>query len=265
MSDEIQGTNQGPSSERTGLDAQPEQSVDLDRDSLDLALRFLVGLLALGGDEAARRLQDMQRKLDEDPGLWRSEIPAGDKTLRRQAWHLGVSLMRRGQKRLRRGLRSGYDLSLRAAGRVSSASDRWGDSRLTRPVRKPIEARLVQWREEAARMEKEGELEEQKGRALATGTLAALILDIMDEVAKNPELLAFVQDLLGQQGVGMATSVVDNARSVTLTADDAAEGLLRWLLRRTPSRELPPSPVEGQPQTMYEPTVLVEGGAPDVD
>jgi len=265
MSDKVQDTNQGPLSEQDGLVVQPEQSVDPDRDSIDLALRFLVGLLALGGDEAARRLQEMQRKLDADPTLWSSETTAGDKTLRRQAWHLGVGLMRRGQKGLRRGLCRGYDLSLRAAGRVSSASDRWGASGLTRPVSKPIEARLVQWRQEAALIAQEGELEEQKGRALATGTLAALILEIMDEVAKNPELLAFVQDLLSQQGVGMATSVADNARSVTLTADDTADALLRWLLRRTPRRELPPSPVEGQPQTMYAPTARVEGGAPDVD
>jgi hypothetical protein len=63
----------------------------------------------------------------------------------------------------------------------------------------------------------------------------------------------------------MASSVMDNTRSVTLTADDGADALLRWLLRRTPRRELPPSPVEGQRQTMYAPTARVEGGAPDVD
>jgi hypothetical protein len=63
----------------------------------------------------------------------------------------------------------------------------------------------------------------------------------------------------------MATSMMDNARSVTLTADDAADALLRWLFRRKPRQELPPSPVEGQPQTMYAPTARVEGGAPDVD
>ena len=63
----------------------------------------------------------------------------------------------------------------------------------------------------------------------------------------------------------MATSAVDNARSVALTADDAAEGLLRWLLRRIPRKDLPPSPVEGQPQTMYTPEVKVEGKVSDDD
>jgi hypothetical protein len=271
MSDEIQDTNQEPSLAQPGLDAQPEQSVPdadsigLDGDSIDLALRFLVGLLALGGDEAARRLQEMQRKLDADPTLWSSQAPAGQKTLRRQAWHLGVGLARRGQKGLRRGIRQGYDLSRRAMDRVSSTPGGRVAGRLTRPVRKPVGARVVQWRTEAALIEKEGELEELKGRALASGVLAALIVELMDEIAKNPELLDFIQDLLSQQGRGMATSVVDNTRSVALTADDAVDALLRWLLRRTPRGELPPSPVEGKPQKMYTPTAKVEEGAPDVD
>lgn len=265
MSEEIQDTNQEPALVQAGTDAQPAQIAELDHDSIDLAIRFVVGLLALGGDEAARRLQEMQRWLDADPALWTSQAPAGEKSLRRQAWHLGVGLVRRGQRGLRRGLRRGYDLSVRAMDRVSSTPGGRGAGFVMRPVRRPIEARVAHWRRQAALIQREGELEEQQGRALARGTLVTLIQEIMDELARNPELQEFVESLIGQQGVGMATSVMDNARSVTLTADDAADGLLRWLLRRTPRRELPPSPVEGQPQTMYEPTARVEGGALDVD
>ncbi|MGD9047677.1 MAG: hypothetical protein PVF77_06460 [Anaerolineae bacterium] len=291
MSDESQVTNQELSSEQTelvaklkeslardrskiGLDAVPIEGdldtvarkgdgVPHDRDSVALALRFLVGLLAIGGDEAARRLQEMQRKLDADPSLWQAQVSGGQKSLRRQTWHFGVGLMKRGQRRLRTGIRRSYERSLRAMDRLSSTPGFRGAGLLARPVRRPLESQVLRWRREAALMEQEGELEELQGRALATGTLGALIVEIMDEIAANPELLAFVQDLLSQQGRGMATSVVDNTRSVTLTADDAADALLRWLLRRRPQRELPPTPVEGQRQTMYEPTVRVEGGAPD--
>jgi len=265
MSNKTEGTIQETLLAQADRDPQPELSAVLDRDSVDLTVRFLVGLLALGGDEAGRRLQDMQRQLDIDPTLWESRLAAGDRPLRRQAWHLGIGLMTRGQRRLRSGIRRSVDLSLRAAGRVSSASDRWGASRLTRPVRKPIAAQLEQWREEAARIIREGEVEEQQGRALATGALGTLTLEVMDEIAENPDMQEFVQDLIGQQGVGMATSVMDNARSVTLTADDTGEALLRWLLRRKPRRELPSSPVEGQRQTMYVPTTEVEREASDVD
>jgi hypothetical protein len=265
MNDASSNAVQEGALEQIDSDAQETQGAGRRRDSIDLVLRFLVGLLALGGDEAARRLQEMQSRLDADPTLWSTEGPADHKTIRRQAWHLGVGLARRGNKRLRRSARRAYERSLRTSGRVATVSRRLGAGRLTRPLRGPIETRLARWRKEAALIQIEGELEERKGRALATGTLAALILEIMDEVAQNPELLDFVQHLLSQQGRGMATSVVDNTRSVTLTADDAAEGLLRWLLRRTPRGELPPSPVEGQPQTMYEPTARVDAGAPNVE
>ena len=258
MSSEPQDTNQLFSPEPPEMEAQPDRSEDFDRDSIDLALRFLVGFLALGGDEAARRLQETQQRMDRDPTSWASEAPAEGKPLRRQAWHLGIGLMRRGQKRVRRRLRSSYDLYRRAVGRVSSASDRRVVRTLTSPVRKPVAALLERGRAEAARIIREGQLEEQQGRVLATGTIGTLTLEVMDEIAGNPEMQEFVQDLIGQQGVGMATSIMDNARSVTLTADEGGEALVRWLLRRTPRRELPPSPVQGQRQTMYEPTARVE-------
>ena len=261
MSDE----NREPVVGQTDTNAPQEREAGPDWDSIDLALRFLVGLLAIGGEEAARRLQEMQENLDADPVLWGAQTRAGPKSLRRQAWHLGVGLARRGQKRLRRRIRSRYDLSLRVLNRVSSAPDRWGAGFIMRPVHRPIRERVLQWRQQAALSEREGEMEEQMGRALATGTLGDLVLEIMDEIAANPQLLEFVQDLLSQQGRGMATVMMDNTRSVALTADEATDALLRRLLRRKPRRELPPSPVEGQRQTMYEPTVRVDEGAPDAD
>lgn len=258
MSNDVQDANQIFASEPPEGEAQPDRSTDLDRDSIDLALRFLVGFLSLSGDEAARRLLEEQRRLDRDPRLWESETPAGTKPLRRKAWHLGIGLMRRGQKRARRSLRSGYDISRRAAGQVSSMANRWGVSTVTSPVRKPAAALLERWRAEADRIIREGEVEELQGKVLATGTLGTLTKEVMDEIAENPDMHELVQDLIGQQGVGMATSIMDNARSVTLTADEGGEALVRWLLRRAPRRELPPSPVQGQRQTMYEPTARVE-------
>ena len=257
--------NHDPIGSHAETSAQQDRGAGPDRDSIDLALRFLVGLLAIGGEEAARRLQEMQKKLDADPVLWGAQTRSGPKSLRRQAWHLGVGLARRGQRRLRRHIHSSYDRSRRVINRVSSAPDRWGAGFVTCPVHRPIRERVLQWRQQAALIEREGEMEEQMGRALATGTLGDLILEIMDEIAANPQLLEFVQDLLSQQGRGMATVVMDNTRSVALTADDAADALLRRLLKRKPRRELPPSPVEGQRQTMYEPTVRVDEGAPDAD
>jgi hypothetical protein len=245
-------------------DSLPEQ-IDPDipkiqpPDSIELGLRFLVGLLSIGTQEAARRLSEMQRKMDENPSLWQIEQPLEEKTLRRQVWYLGVGLIQRSQKKLQRDLRRGFKRFMGAADQASQESARLVGGRLPGPVRNAFEDRLVQWRIKANQLIEEGELETQKGRVLATGAITELIAEIMDELAENPDLQEFVQDLVGQQGVGMATSAVDNVRSVALTADDAAEGLVRWLFRRTPRRELPPSPVVGKSQTMYAPKVKIEG------
>jgi hypothetical protein len=160
-------------------------------------LRFLVGLLAIGADEAARRLGNMQHKLDQDPSLWQSEWTSGRKSLRRQAWYLGVGLIQRSQRRLRRDLRSGFKRFLGTADRVSKVSDPWAGSRLPGPLLAALETRLIQWRSKAIELIEEGEIEAQKSRALASGALNELIAEIMDELAQNPEMQEFVQDLVG--------------------------------------------------------------------
>lgn len=258
MSNESQDSQPKPPPNQFGSDIY-----QADHDNIELALRFLFGLFVIGGDEAARRLQEMQQKLNENPSQWSDENPDGEPSLHRQFWHMGVGLFLRGHRRVRKELRRGIDRTLGVADRISSTSAEWRSSYLPKSVREALEARLDQWQKEANALIKVGELEEQKARAFAKGALAELVTEIMDELAQNPDLQEFVQDLVSQQGVGMATSAVDNARSVTVTADDAAEGLLRWLLRRAPRRELPPSPVEGQPQTMYAPKVRIEGRIDD--
>jgi hypothetical protein len=263
VSEELQDSKPESSPERREPKIQATQEFVQDSDRIELGLRFLVGLLAVGGEEAVRRLRETQRQLNDDPSLWNTEASVRNKSIHRQVWHLGIGLIWRGQRRLRKELRRGFELTLGTVDRAASTSTQRAGSLLPNPIRGVLEERLVHWRNQALEIVKEGESQEQKGRALAKGALAELISEIMDEVAKNPEIQEFVQDMVGQQGAGLATSVVDNARSAALTADDAAEGLLRWLLKRTPRQELPSSPVEGQTQTMYAPKVKVEGNASD--
>jgi hypothetical protein len=263
MDEEFRDSKSGSLPNKIQSKTQTAREQTQNYDSVELALRFLIGLLALGGEEAARRLEELQQKLDADPARLNNGVSAEDDSISRQAWHLGVGLFLRGQRRLRKELRRGLALTLGVADQVVSESTQRGRIMIPNPIRDALEVRLVQWRNQAIELIKMGELEEQKGRALAKSALTELISEIMDEIAENPELQEFVQDLVGQQGVGMATSVVDNARSVAFTADDAVEGLLRWLIRRTPRRDLPPSPVEGQAQTMYAPKVKIEGRTSD--
>jgi hypothetical protein len=110
----------------------------------------------------------------------------------------------------------------------------------------------------------DGRLEAQRSRLLAARSLTGITDDVMDYVATSPELTAYITDLIGGQGAGLAGVVAENAREMTAKGDDTAERLIRRILRRTARQDLPPSPVAGQPQTMYSPRPE-EPGAHDHD
>jgi hypothetical protein len=94
-------------------------------------------------------------------------------------------------------------------------------------------------------------LEEQNARLLASQTVGEVIDELLDFMSENPDLAEFVRELIGQQSVGLAGVVRDNARQVSSTADYIAEGVVRRILRRRSRRDMPPSPLMGKPQTMY--------------
>lgn len=99
----------------------------------------------------------------------------------------------------------------------------------------------------------EGRLEEQRSRLLAARSLLGITDDVMDHVATSPELTGYITDLIGGQGASLAGVLADNARELSATGDDTAERLVRRILRRKGRQDLPPSPIAGQPQTMYSP------------
>jgi hypothetical protein len=130
-----------------------------------------------------------------------------------------------------------------------------------RPLRRPIEVRIQRLGDQVAEIIEEGKREEQDSRILAAESVQSVVENIFDQVAESEELDRLIMELVGQKSVSYATSLVDNVRTLTATADDTLDGVLRKLLRRKSRRALPPSPVEGQPQTMYTSGNLVKGVA----
>jgi hypothetical protein len=246
---------------RPGPDAgqgQPPQAQEPDAGDLEILSRFLTGILIVGGDELLQRLRFLQQDLETDPELvWQGEV-TDDESMTTLLRYLAIGLLGRGQRRVGQGVRSGLSISLGATGWVLNRLNRMTDNRLTRPVRRPIEARLRSWGREADLVVREGKLEEQKGRWLAGQTVGEIIDDVLDFMSESPELDQFVRELIGQQSVGLAGAVRDNARQMSVVTDNVAEGVVRKLLRRTPRQALPPSPLEGKPQTMYEPETIVQ-------
>lgn len=228
---------------------------DLDPEGAHSVSRFLVGLLLLGSDELAQGLGGARQPV--------ADALPGEETSSELLRHLALGLLARGQRRAGKSLRTMYYASMGTASWTFDKLDRWTDNRLMRPLRRPIEVRLQSWGEETVQIIEEGRREEQDSRAVAAESVQSVVENLVDQVAESQEVDRLIKELVGQKSVSFTASLVDNVRALTATADYALEGVLRKLLRRTPRRALPPSPLEGQPQTMYASGNLVRGVAED--
>ena len=215
--------------------------------------RYLVGLLLLGSDQLAQGLGGAKQP---ETGALPGRETSGD-----QLRHLAIGALARAERDAGRSLRTLYYASAGTARWAFHTLDRWTDNRLMRPFRRPIEVRIHRLGDQVAEIIEEGKREEQDSRVLAAESVQSVVENIFDQVAESEELDRLIMELVGQKSVSYATSLVDNVRTLTATTDDTLEGVLRKLLRRKPRRALPPSPVEGQPQTMYTSGNLVKGVA----
>jgi hypothetical protein len=232
---------------------EPQTPMERDAESLQLLSRFLVGLIAMGGEELMLRLRAYQQQIDSQPGLLEQVVDSDVETMLELFRFLSIGLLARGEKALVHGAYRGFRATYRGASWLLGKADSLTDNWLVRPVRRPIESRLSRLEGRMGVYVDEGRLEEQRSRLLAAQSLLGITDDVMDYVAKSPELTGYITGLIGGQGAGLAGVVADNAREMTASGDDTAERLVRRILRRKERQELPPSPIAGQPQTMYSP------------
>ncbi len=216
-----------------------------------LLTRFLLGLLLVGSDELMARLQALQPELEAGTGLAASEVVSEETTTRELLGYMAVGMFIRGQKRLSQGIRRGVRLSVGMTGRALGMVNRLTDNPLGRPVRRPVESFLWNLVQEGERAVREGRAEAQNARLLAGRTLAEITDDLMEYIIENPELMVLIRRQVGEQSTGLASTAASSARQLGAGADGAVEGAVRRLLRRPPRRELPPSSLPGDPQTVY--------------
>jgi hypothetical protein len=234
-------------------ESRPEELSSLESERLQLLTRLLLGSLTQGSGELMERLRDLEREIEVDPELLEQDLGPDDESVYDLLRYLGVGLLTRGQKRLARRTRRGYYFSLGAASWFLEQLDRATDNPLARPVRRPIESRVRSVWEQVGLVAQEGKREEQTAKVLTRQAAIVTLDELADSLAENPELADLIKRQLGQRSAGLAEVVMDNTRRVTARADDVAERLVRRLLRRRPREELPPSPLMGEPQTMYSP------------
>jgi hypothetical protein len=224
---------------------------ELTLDSVEILSRFLMGVLVLGGDELMQRLRYFQEEIEAEPWLVGGDGDVDEESTTTLLRYLAIGLYARGQKRVTGALSRGIRFSMGTARWLMGRANRATDNRLTAPLRRSVSARMRGVGEETLVVIEEGRREERAARLLAGGTINDIIDDVLDYVAENPDIAASIRHVVAQQGVSLAGVVTDNTRTVTVSGDYLAEALVRRILRRSPRNELPPSPLAGEPQTMY--------------
>jgi hypothetical protein len=116
-------------------------------------------------------------------------------------------------------------------------------SRAFSPVRGPFERLVERGQAQVDHWRELGRAEEAHSRVLAQDTAEQLIDTTVDTVASDPRVREIAQDIIAQQGMGLAEEAVEEVRERTVSGDMLLERPLRSILRRRP-RESLPAPTE---------------------
>ncbi len=197
-------------------------------DALQSVLRFVVGGVLEGTDEALRRLKAEEARLRASDVL--SPTVEHAETEADRARYAVVGMLFEGAEALREGL-GRWEHSVALAGHLASqVAEPLKHHRMVRPWQRRYDA----WAERGAtiveRWVQKGRVEDLHSRALMLRTSTQAIDDIFDVLGENEGVQAIIQ----QQSVGMTTMMVGEARERAATADGFLERIAHRLLRRPP-------------------------------
>jgi hypothetical protein len=239
---------------------EEERANEASFDDLQLVSRLVLGLAMFGGKELIARLRNVQQRLDASGELAGGDTIPDDETMSDVLTYLAVGAAMRGGRRLAQTVKWGLGLSLNTAGWALGTFSRVTDNPVTRPIRRPIDRLIAELMMEGQAAIQDGRREVYVSRKLADETVVEIIDEAVDTLAENPQLTSSIERLVVGQGAGLTETAMGSARELGSSADDLAEGILRRMFRRKPRRELPPSPLAGQPLTMYGPQKPAGGG-----
>jgi hypothetical protein len=222
-----------------------------DFEDVQLLSQFLVGLVSYGVKEVMERAHYYDDEINRDPQGFDldKQIDQAEEKIETvfRYWLIGT-LMWSERTALTLSYRT-FQKSIDIGGLALRTVDRTTNNFLLRPIRKPFERFVPALEKDSRARIDEGRAVEQRGQVLATATLDDIVGDFIDYMAENPEVV----DLITTRGMGLAGTVMDNGRQVGTMTDNMVENLVRKILRRPKRKDLPASPFEGKPQTMYDP------------
>ncbi len=219
---------------------------------MQLLSQFLVGLASYGLQEVMERVHYYDDEISRNPQEFDldKQIDQAEETIETvfRYWLIG-SLMWSERTALTLSYRT-FQRSVSIGSFALRTADRTTDNFLLRPFRKPFERLIPSIHQDSQARIAEGRTVERRGHVLAEETLDDIVGDFIDYLAENPQLV----DLISTSGLGLAGTVMDNGRQIGAVTDNAVENLIHKIFRRPKREDLPPSPFEGKPQTMYDPT-----------
>lgn len=205
---------------------------DKDRAQIELLARFILGALVLGSEELTKRARRWEDRAPAEAGPLaggqrREEAGYGDLVR-----YLVIGLTGYGYSAAARLARSALSTSGGVAAPVVRGVDRLTGSFLLRPFRRPL-SDAVGWTKGMSRgWIDEGWREEQISRWIAANAIPEIVDDFIHIISQNPELAELVSNQIGQQSLGMASSVVDTSRKLSAIGDDVTENIVRRILLR---------------------------------
>jgi hypothetical protein len=210
----------------TAKRATPEPADDASLENLESLTRFLIGASLEASDELLMRLRRWQEQTRTALLEARPETPAD--RLRYALVGLVFEAEGRAHARLYRMGQS----SAQAAQRVVTAIAPFSRRLAVGPLRERSDELAIRMRDTVDRWTARGRLEERQGRLVARQAVTSVMDEVLQHMAHDPE----VQELIRQQGVGLATTAVETVREHAQSADVWAERIVHGFFRR-PARE----------------------------
>jgi hypothetical protein len=220
----------GPSPIRAPV-AEPVGDVSDER--VEAFTRLLIGAALEASDELWLRLRLWQEQARAATTQARPETAAD-----RLRYAL-VGLVFEAEERIPARLRQMQQASVHRTERLMNRVTPVGRRLMAGPLR-PLRLRLERGRDEMGvrltaareRWTARGRLDERQARLLARLAVTSLTDELFEGLEHNRAMQEFIQDLITQQGTGLATTAVETARERTQAADDWVERMVHGVFKR---------------------------------
>ncbi len=208
-------------------------AVPVEHDPFDAFVRLVIGTGLVGVEELGRYLQEWEKTAREEE----AQIAAAQADT--QAAVIRYAVLG--------AIFEAKDLVEESVSQLGQTAENLGHSiahtaqpvtksRFFEPIHKQFNTLVKRGEEKLTPLVARGRREDPATRALAREAFTQAVDEVIEYLAENEE----VTELIQQQSMGMATEVIDDVRTRTVTADTVLERFMRNITLRQSRAQLPP-------------------------